>query len=67
MYGPAVTTVQPSSASSGTSGSGQRGSSSATQIRPWLSTHWNAPIRAFFGIRVGSASCGMSVHAPSVP
>ena len=67
VYGPAVTTVQPSVASSGTSGSSQRGSSSAAQMRPCDSTHRNAPIRAFFGMRVGSASCGMRVQAPSAP
>ena len=48
-YGPAVTTVQPPSSSSGTSGRGQRGSASATQISPYRSWQPNAPMRALRG------------------
>ena len=55
-YGPAVTVAQDPSASSGTSGSGQRGSASATHTSPYRSWQANAPMRALTGTRDGSSS-----------
>ena len=65
-YGPHGTSCHSSDSSSGTSGSGQRGSSSATQTRPYRSCARNFATRAFAGTRVGSASCGIAVQTPPV-
>ena len=66
-YGPAGTTVHSPFSSSGTSGSGHRGSSSATQISPYRSCTRYAATRALAGTAAGSSFCGIATHRPSAP
>ena len=64
-YGPAGTSAHVPFSSSGTSGSGQRGCASATQISPYRSWQPNAPMRALRGTRDGSSNWGIAAQRPS--
>ena len=65
--GPVRTMRQAASSSSGTSGIGRAAGSSATHTMPYRSHVAYTSVRARAGTRVGSASCGIRVQAPSAP